>query len=114
MGEVGWTRDTENPGAVILTRVPSSRWGKGFFFHLSVQTLLSRCPPFSPLCAIACINFGALVKSQTLAATPLFGHTKILHTLTGMVSAALAAAAPYPGMATRISRKGQRSAKKKY
>ena len=32
----------------------------------------------------------ARYKSQTLAATPLFGHTKILHTLIGMGSAALA------------------------
>ena len=33
---------------------------------------------------------------------PLFGHTKILHVLLGMGSAALAAAVPYPGKATRI------------
>jgi len=32
----------------------------------------------------------ARYKSQTLAATPSFGHTKILHTLIGMGSAALA------------------------
>jgi len=29
---------------------------------------------------------------------PLFGHTKILHTLSGVGSAALAVAVPYPGM----------------
>ena len=34
---------------------------------------------------------------------------KILHTLIGMGSAALAAAVPYSGKAARISRKGQRS-----
>ena len=33
----------------------------------------------------------------------------ILHTLIGMGSAALAAAVPYPGKATHIFRKGQRS-----
>ena len=31
------------------------------------------------------------LKSQTLTATPLFGHTKILHTLVGLGSAALPA-----------------------
>ena len=35
-------------------------------------------------------------------ALPLSGHTKILHILIGMSSAALAAAVPYPGNATRI------------
>ena len=47
-------------------------------------------------------------------AIPLFGHTKILQTLIGMGSAALAAAVPYPGKATRIARRGQESTKKKY
>ena len=36
----------------------------------------------------------------------LFGHTEIPHTLIEMGSAALAAAVPYSGEATRISRKG--------
>ena len=35
------------------------------------------------------------LKIPMLAAVPLFGHTKILHTLLGMGSAALAAAVPY-------------------
>ena len=39
----------------------------------------------------------------------MFGHLKILHTLTGVGSAVLAAAVPYPGKVTWISRKGQRS-----
>ena len=39
-------------------------------------------------------------ESQTLAAIPLFGVTKILHTLIGMGSAVLAAAVPYPGKAS--------------
>ena len=38
---------------------------------------------------------------------PVFGHTKILHTLIATGSAALAAVARYSGKATRISRKGQ-------
>ena len=53
------------------------------------------------------------LKFQTLAAIPFFGHTKIPHTLTGMGSAALAAAVLYPGKATRISHKGQRSTKRR-
>ena len=42
----------------------------------------------------------------------LHGHTKILHTLIGMDSAALAAAVPYSVKTTRISRKQQRSTQK--
>ena len=38
---------------------------------------------------------------------PLFGHTKILHTLIGMGSTVLVAAVPYPGKAIWISHKGQ-------
>ena len=45
-------------------------------------------------------------------AIPLFGDTKILHTLIGMGSAALAAAVLYPGKATLIFRKGQRYTRK--
>ena len=51
-------------------------------------------------------------NSQTLAAIPLCGHTKILHTLVAMGSAALAAAVPYPCKVTRNSRKGQWNSKK--
>ena len=40
----------------------------------------------------------ARYKSQTLPAIPLSGHRKILHTLIGMGSAALAAAVPYQVM----------------
>ena len=51
---------------------------------------------------------------QTLAAVPLFCHTKTLHTLVGMGSAALAAAVPYPGKATKISLNKEILKKKKY
>ena len=53
------------------------------------------------------------LKSQTLTATLFLnlGHTKLLHTLRGMGSAALAAAVSYLVMAPRISLKGQRSSK---
>ena len=46
-------------------------------------------------------------KSLTRAAIALFGHTNVVHTVTRIGSAALAAAEPYPGKGTRISRKGQ-------
>ena len=46
-------------------------------------------------------------QSPTLAVIPLFGHTLMQHTFTGMGSAALVATVPYPDKATRISRKGQ-------
>ena len=42
--------------------------------------------------AVTGITFVCTSKSQTLAAVPQFGHTKILHTLIGMGSAALVAA----------------------
>ena len=59
--------------------------------------MVSIQPPF----AIACItSVLTLKKSQTLAAIPLFGHMKILHTLIGMGSAALAAVVPYPSKVT--------------
>ena len=59
----------------------------------------------APVCSHIHQHLCTHYKSQTLAATPLFGHTKmlhslILHTLIGMGSTALAAAVPYPGKAT--------------
>ena len=58
-------------------------------------------------------NINANVKNPKHWPIPLLEPTKILHTLTGKGSTALAAAVPYPGKATRISRKGQRSTKTK-
>ena len=52
------------------------------------------------------------LKTPQLADMPFFGHMKILHTLIGMGSTARVAAVPYPGKATKISHKGQRSTKK--
>ena len=46
------------------------------------------------------------LKTPTLAAMPLAGHTEILHTLMGMGSNTLVAAVHYPDKATGISRKG--------
>ena len=61
-----------------------------------------------PPCAIVCSSICAHVKIPNTAAKPLFGHyTEIVHTPLGVGSAAPAAAVPYTGKETRISRKGQ-------
>ena len=59
-----------------------------------VQTLSVRCP-YGPRVQSHASTSVCTYKSQTLSAIPLFGHTKILHTLIGMGSAALAAAELY-------------------
>ena len=101
---------TEKPGT-ILTRVRAPVW-QGIFLPespssadsltVSVQTRISIC---------LYINICAHVNNpKSLAAIPLIGHTKTLHTLIGMGSAALAASVPYPGKQVRrhfFSRKGQ-------
>ena len=48
-------------------------------------------------CVLACV----CVCVRECAAIPVFGHTKILHTLIGMGSATLAGAVPYPSNVTR-------------
>ena len=45
------------------------------------------------------------LKSRTLAVIPVFEHTKILHTLTGMGSAALAAAVVYYARLNEVLKK---------
>ena len=62
--------------------------------------------PLQPPCAITCINICAHLKNPTLAAIPVFGHMKTLHTLTGMGSAALVAAVPCPGKVTQTFHRG--------
>ena len=53
-------------------------------------------------------SVGTLKITNTGCHIPLLGHTKILHTLVRMGTAAhVAAVLPYPGKATRISRNGQ-------
>ena len=83
----------------------SSPWrGERFFSESSSSALDSLTVSVQPLCAIACINICAQLKKIPSTGTiPLFGHRKILQTLTGMGSAALATAVSYPGKATRIS-----------
>ena len=82
---------------------------QGIFLPGSTSSAVSVQPP----CAIACTNICAHVKNPKHTAIQLFEHAKILHTSIGMGSAALAAAVPYPGKATRISSKGQISTLKK-
>ena len=59
----------------------------------SIADLLTASP--QPCCAVAC-NLCAHEKSPTLAAIPLLGHMKILHTLIEIGSTALVPALPYP------------------
>ena len=49
------------------------------------------------------------LKSPNAGKYTIAGHMKMLHTRIGVGSAALSAAVPYPGKATQISHKGQRS-----
>ena len=75
--------------------------------QLSVQTLAVSGQPLphptpTPLYNCMHQHLCTLQNSQTLAAIPLFGHTKILSTLIGMGGTALEAAVPYPGKVTQI------------
>ena len=106
---MGRTSDCRVEGAILTrVRVPGATRDCLPESAFSADSLtVSVQPP----CAIACINICAHVKKKekkkALAAIPLFGHPKMLHTLTGIGSAALAAAVPYPGKATRNSYEGQ-------
>ena len=76
----------EKPGA-ILTRVWVSGAAKDFFLPESTSSADSLTVSVQPPCAIECINICVHVKNpKHLAAITLFGHTKILHTLTEMGS----------------------------
>ena len=89
--------------------------GMGFFPKVNFQCRLLQCL-YSPPCSVACINICVHIKNpqqQRWQTYHLFGHTKILHTLIGMGSSALAAAVSYPGKATWISCMGQRNTTRK-
>ena len=58
--------------------------------RVNIQCWLCLTVSVQPACAVPSINISADIK--------LFGHTKILHTLVGMGSDALAAAVLYPGI----------------
>ena len=87
----------------ILTRVRVPGAARDFSPRVNFRCRLSYRVRTAPVC-IARISISMHIKkSPILSAIPLFGHMKILHTLTGMGSAALVAAVPCPGKATRIS-----------
>ena len=76
----------------------SPRCGKGFLsFQWGVRTAPVRAS--TSVCKFKIQN--------TASHIPLFGHTKIQHTLTWTGSTAFEVTVPYPCKATRISRKGQ-------
>ena len=99
-GSVGKARRDTDAGS-------SPRSGKNFFSQtqLPVQTVL-RCP-YSPRVQSHASTFMCTLKNTKLAAIPVFGKAKILHTLMGTGGSALAVVVPDPGKTTRISRKGQ-------
>ena len=71
---------------------------QGIFLPKSASSADSLMMSVQPLaCNHMHQHLCARYKSQTLAAIPPFGHTKILHTVTGMGSAALVGAVPYLG-----------------
>ena len=85
------------------------RQGKGFSpSQLQCRSTLLGYIHTAPVCSRMHQLLCARYRPQTLAAIPLLGHTKTLRTLIGMGSVVLTAALPYPGTASRISRKGQR------
>ena len=81
---------------------------QGIFLPESTFSANSLTVFVQPPCAIAWLNISVCVKDpHTLAAVPLFGHMEIQHTLIGMGSAALVAAAPFSGKVTQISLREQ-------
>ena len=88
----------------------SPRRGKGFFVspRVSFQCSLSYGVRTVLVCNRMHQHLCARWKSQIQSAIPLFGRTKILHTLIGMAIAAPATAVPYPGKDSWISRKGKK------
>ena len=76
-------RPTEEQGAILMpVRVPAA--ARDFSPRVNFQCRLSYGVR-KVLCAIACINILHTVKIPSSGShIPLFGHTKILHTLIGM------------------------------
>ena len=103
---------TEKPNAILMrVRVPAA--ARDFSPRVDFQCRLSYGVRTAPVCSHMHQHLCARQKFQCLATMPLFGHPKILQALIGVGSAALAAAVPCPGKATRISRKGQRRCTRK-
>ena len=74
---------TEKPGAIlILVWVPSV--ARDFSPRVDLLCRISYSVHTAPTCNRMHQHLCGCKKSQTLAAIPLFGQTKILHTLIGM------------------------------
>ena len=95
-------RPTENPASTYMGSSPQC--GMAFFSQsqLPVQTLVSMQ---LPVCSD--MHWNICAPNKTLAAIPMFGYMKMLHTQIGMGSTALMAPVPYPGMVTQTSCMGQ-------
>ena len=74
--------------------IPSA--AKDIFPRVSFQCRLSYSVRRALMCSCTHPHLRACWKSQTLAATPLFGHMKILHTLAQMSNASLVLAVALP------------------
>ena len=100
-------RPTEKPGTILMwVRVPGA--ARDFPPRESTSSADSLTVSVQTLCANAMHqHLCAHSKSQTAVPLLLFGHTKILHSLVGMGSAAFVAAVPYPSKATQISCEAQ-------
>ena len=98
-------RLTKKPGA-ILTRVRVPGAARDFSPRVNFQCRLSYGVRTAPGCNHIHQHLCARQNPWTLAATLLFQHAKIRHRLVGTGSAALAAAVPYSGKATHLSREG--------
>ena len=86
-------RPTKKPGA-ILTRVRVPGAARDLSPRVSIPCRLSYVVG-TALCAISAISILRTLKTPKHW-QPLFGHTKILHTMIGMGNSAFAAAVPYP------------------
>ena len=113
---VGRTGPTEKPGAMLTwVRVPVRQ---GIFLPESAPSAdsLSYLSVQAHVCNCMHQHLYARFKYHTLAAIPLFGHTKTdtAHTDRNGWRCSLAAAVPYPGKVTRHFRKGQTAGSTKY
>ena len=93
-------------GFALLAERPIEKTGTILMWVQVPGAARDFCPKVNFQCRL---SFSGTSPARTLAAMPLFGHTKIPHTLIGMGSTALVAAVPYPGKVIRIFHTGQRT-----
>ena len=92
---------TEKPGAV-LTRVPVPGAAREFSPRFNFQCRLSYGVHAAPCVQLRASTSVGTLKSHVVAAIPLSGHTKLLHTLERMGSAVLADVVPLITMVSRL------------